>query len=176
MSAIIVIVSSAPGSGLPWWLWWLWREAENGWFGQADRVCPGGSRTYRVAAGSGIPLPDFSATETGYGQPAYLGQPRQSSQAYAYSPPRIDRSTEAVSASYNEQSTGYWVRAPSNASGESSFKPTTNSRVGGVTAEARGTRRPPTKCVDVSQCAVGACRLPPAQSSQEALATQTATL
>jgi len=124
-----------------------------------------GAGPMELQPSSGIPLPDSSATETGYGQPAYLGQPRQSSQAHTYPPYRIDRSAEAVSASYSEQSTGYWVQAPSSASGPSSFNPTTDGRVGGFTAEARG-MRPPTKRVDVTHCAVGASRPPLAQLSQ----------
>ena len=66
----------------------LARQTESVWVGAGPM---------ELQLGSGIPLPDSSASETGYGQPAYLEQPRQSSLASVYPPPRIDRSTEAVS-------------------------------------------------------------------------------
>jgi len=56
-----------------------------------------GAGLTELQPGSGVPSQDSSATEAGYGQPAYLWQPHQSGQAHVYPPPRIDERVGSTS-------------------------------------------------------------------------------
>jgi len=122
----------------------------------------------RLPPGPGVPSRDPSTVEVGYGLPSNLGQPSQPSGVHAYPPPGLDmqpRSTSVHPVVYWDQSIGQWVRAPSVASGLSSFPSTPEASLEGFIAQARGTCQN-TKAADVSQCVAGASGLPSTQPSQ----------
>jgi len=124
--------------------------------------------------GPGVLVQGPRAREIGYELPSDLGQPNQPSGAHTYPPPRKDVQPRGTLVpclvAEGDQTMKPWLRAPSLASGLSSFPTTPESRMEGFIAEARGTCQTTNTAV-VSQCVTGGSGPPSTQHSQASSAS-----
>jgi len=123
--------------------------------------------------GPGVPARGPSAIEVGYGLSSDLGQPVNPVE-FTPTLPRMDVQPRSTLVPYpvahRDQSIGQWVRAPSLASGLSSFPTTPDARLEGFIAEARG-KCQTTNVAVVSQCVAGVSGPPSTQPSQASSAS-----
>ena len=116
-------------------------------------MCLSGSRNGEVVFRSWNTPTHLRITKAGYGQPAYLGQPRQSRLTASYPTP-MEVGTAAVCTPNWDNSAGSWVQAPQTVMGLPS-NASAKHWGPGFTSEARGMRLL-NKFVNVPQFNAGA--------------------
>jgi len=124
------------------------------------------ARPTALSSGLGTSERSSNTVEVGQVLPGTLRQPGLPRAVRDYPQARVDapiRSTPIQSPMfYQDPPTGYLVPVPSSVASLSSVNSIPDSRIGGFTAEARGTCQT-TEVVDVSQCATGASSQPSTQ-------------